>query len=110
MELDQRADGAILQAILKRLTGRGTVPNVILQVFPNKDLVVLPANEQFAGKVDWRIRRHNGNAPRQQAEAVAARERAVDWWSLGGSVFADHWKRLWWTLYWYLRAARSVFM
>lgn len=44
MELDQRTDGAILQAILKRLTGRGTVPNVIVQVFPSNDLVVLRAN------------------------------------------------------------------
>lgn len=66
--------------------------------------------EQFAGKIDWRVRRHNGNAPGQQAEAVAARERAVGWWSLRGNVFADRWEGLWSTLYWYLRAARSVFM
>ncbi|KAI0798429.1 hypothetical protein BC629DRAFT_1499831 [Irpex lacteus] len=32
IELDLRSDGPIIQAILKRLTGRGTVPNVVLQV------------------------------------------------------------------------------
>jgi len=31
VELDLRADGPIIQAILKRLTGRGTVPNILLQ-------------------------------------------------------------------------------
>ncbi|KIP06501.1 hypothetical protein PHLGIDRAFT_72581 [Phlebiopsis gigantea 11061_1 CR5-6] len=31
VELDQRTDGPILQAILARLTGRRTVPNIILQ-------------------------------------------------------------------------------
>ncbi|TCD71268.1 hypothetical protein EIP91_011747 [Steccherinum ochraceum] len=31
VELDTRSDGPVIQAILKRITGRGTVPNVILQ-------------------------------------------------------------------------------
>lgn len=31
VELDQRSDGVAIQAILSRLTGRKTVPNVILQ-------------------------------------------------------------------------------
>ncbi|KAH8107896.1 thioredoxin-like protein, partial [Cristinia sonorae] len=31
IELDSRSDGPVIQAILRRLTGRGTVPNVILQ-------------------------------------------------------------------------------
>ena len=32
IELDLRSDGPIIQSVLRRLTGRGTVPNVILQV------------------------------------------------------------------------------
>lgn len=32
VELDQRSDGPVIQEILARLTGRRTVPNVLLQV------------------------------------------------------------------------------
>ena len=49
IELDQRADGPILQAILKRLTGRGTVPNIILQVRQSRDMNYIPADELRVG-------------------------------------------------------------
>lgn len=49
IELDTRSDGSVIQAILGRITGRSTVPNVILQVRiigPSQRVILANADAQ----------------------------------------------------------------
>ena len=57
VELNVRSDGPLIQDILARLTGRRTVPNILLKVRLGSVVLLLDtiSDVYFAGRIDWRF-------------------------------------------------------